>query len=131
MKDKLNELLRNVMKLLAARDKVLWEGEAGKGDVIHIPGMKDYRLLAAHTQAGSFIFDPSTARVGGELPDSVGDDRQLTHVFFGYVGLSDEKLTVSECRLFEKGNPIGQSKITKIIGIEPIRAKILSGSGGS
>ena len=117
MKDKLNELLRNVMKLLAARDKVLWEGEAGKGDVIHI--------------AGSFIFDPSTARVGGELPDSVGDDRQLTHVFFGYVGLSDEKLTVSECRLFEKGNPIGQSKITKIIGIEPIRAKILSGSGGS
>lgn len=131
MKSKLNQILRNIMNLLAARDKVLWTGEAGKGDAIHVPGMKNYRLLEARTMSGSFVFDPSTARVGGELPDSVGDDRQLTHVIFGYVGLSDEKLTVSECRVFEKGVPIGQSKITQIVGIEPARPKILSGGGGS
>lgn len=51
MKDKLNEILRNVMKLLSARDKTLWEGEAGKGDTLKITMCQYYnRVGASETQ---------------------------------------------------------------------------------
>ena len=130
MKDKLNELLRNVMKLLAARDKVLWEGEAGKGDALTIPGLSHYSLAEAWTEYGQFLFNPQRGYVNGIHGDQSGaSDTSITHHVYGIV--NGDRLTIRLCQYYAPGaaTPMAETTIRKVIGVEPIQSKILSGGG--
>lgn len=129
MKDKLNEILRNVMKLLAARDKVLWEGEAGKGNTLTVPGLSDYRMAEAWTRYGHFYFDPQRGYVNGIHGDQNADtDQSITHQIHGVVNGNTLRITL--CHYYATGSSaVTQTTIRKIIGVEPIRSRILSGGG--
>lgn len=130
MKSKLNEIMRNVMKLLAARDKVLWEGEAGKGDTLTIPGLSHYSLAEVWTKYGQFLFNPQRGYFGGIHSDQSGaSDTSLTHHVYGVV--NGDRLTIRLCQYYapEAATPVAEITIRKVIGVEPIQSKILSGGG--
>ena len=126
MKSKLNQILRNIMNLLAARDKVLWEGEAGKGDALTIPGLSHYSMAEVWTRYGHFFFDPRRGYVNGIHGDQSGsDDVPFTNQV--NVTVNGDTLKITMCQYYDRaGTGETQTTIKKIIGVEPIRSKILS-----
>lgn len=137
MKDKLNEILRNVMKLLAARDKVLWESAAGwTSGSVTVPGVSGYSTIRVvlenttgftlHKEIGGFLGGgvlatwSGGATVTAEMRLQISGDR-LTMVnencymlLHKYASGHDEK--------------IKNVKITKIIGVEPVMERIVGGA---
>ncbi len=139
-KSELNEMLRNIMNLFAARNKVLWESAEGwASGSLTVPGVSGYSTIYAEAEGVTgFTLHKS---VGGFLGGGI-----LATWSGGATATGEMRLQISGDRLtrvgencyillhsFDGGHTerIKDMKITKIIGVEPIQSKILSGGGAA
>ncbi|MCU7381061.1 hypothetical protein OBO34_22355 [Clostridiales Family XIII bacterium ASD5510] len=129
--EKLNKGLQDIFNWIAARNKVLWQGAAGEGNTITVPGLQNYKTISINTQYGNFMCCPDNGIISGLHADRASPGTNLmTHQVYGTI--SGDKITLIVCHYMEHvpgsghGNKV-PLQLVKIIGVEPIPAKILSG----
>ncbi|MCQ4638443.1 hypothetical protein NE619_17065 [Anaerovorax odorimutans] len=141
--EQLNKGLQGVFKLLAARNKELWTGRLTNAGVITVPEMDNYSVVHAVLNGGIHVTlerSESGNFVGGGILAPWSSGAQIT----GQICLikSEQKYTLSNdySSFMTHGYSTSHGEknnfevstgayIVKIIGVEPIPAKILSGGG--
>ncbi len=125
------------MKLLSARDKELWSGSNWTEGEKTIPGIDDYSVISANVY--SYSCEILMRRNGGlfvGICASSGDTAFNTNCLT--LRKTGEDTYKVETRSIQHAQSGGHSAVIKaefgvnrIVGVEPIRSRILSGGGAA
>lgn len=135
MKDKLNQILRNIMNLLAARDKELWSGSNWTEGEKTIPGIDDYSVISVNVYSYSceILMRRNGGLFVGICASSSDTAFNTARIMLTNTGEDTYKMDTYSIQHTPSGGHSAIIKavygITRIVGVEPIRSKILSGGG--
>lgn len=133
----INELLRNVMRLFAARNKVLWSSDtAWNTGTKAIAGLDGYNIISCDIMAFNQSILMSRDKNGKfKGIASFGSGDMQTSCIIEMISMGNDKYMVSTNSIdhMTSGNHgkivAGNYGIVRIVGIEPIMEKIVGGGG--